>query len=159
MAVTVRRPFANGLELLANYTWSRATDTDQVQGNFGTFYGGDIPLDPNNIRAENGLSDIDVRNRFVLSFVYQPHLFKDNKWVKHIVDGFMFSGSDIASAVSPSASACRGTVFNGWLPVTAIGAAGNIYGGAMSSSTGVGNHRPSSSDRTQQHHRPWLQQR
>ena len=31
MAVTVRRPFANGLEILANYTWAHATDTGQVQ--------------------------------------------------------------------------------------------------------------------------------
>ena len=138
MAVTVRRPFANGLELLANYTWSRATDTDQVQGNFGTFYGGNVALDPNNIRAENGLSDIDVRNRFVLSFVYQPHLFKDNVWVRNIVDGFMFSGSQIASAGQPIAAGMSGTVFNGTAASNGIiGAAGNIYGGAMSSSTGA----------------------
>ena len=74
MAVTVRRPFANGFEALMNYTWERATDTGQVQGNFGTFYGGDTPLDPNNIKIENGLSDIDVRNRMTLSLVYQPKI-------------------------------------------------------------------------------------
>ena len=54
LAATVRRPFANGLEILFNYTWSHATDTDQVQGAFGTFYGGNPVLDPNNVRAENG---------------------------------------------------------------------------------------------------------
>ncbi len=64
MAVTVKRPFQNGLEVLANYTWARATDTGQVGGNSGTFYGGDVPLDPNNIRLENGPSDTDIRNRF-----------------------------------------------------------------------------------------------
>src|SRR6202012_1341596 len=41
LAVTGRRPFANGIEVLANYTWARATDTGQVQGTNGTFYGGD----------------------------------------------------------------------------------------------------------------------
>ena len=46
MAVTLRRPFRNGLEVLANYTWARATDTDQVQGAFGTFYGGNAVLNP-----------------------------------------------------------------------------------------------------------------
>ena len=76
LAVTVRRPFSNGLEVLANYTWAHATDTGQVQGTNGTFYGGDTPLDPNNIRRDNGPSDTDVRNRFTLSFVYQPQLFR-----------------------------------------------------------------------------------
>ena len=33
LATTLRRPFANGLELLLNYTWSHATDTGQVAGN------------------------------------------------------------------------------------------------------------------------------
>jgi hypothetical protein len=138
MAVSVRRPFANGLELLANYTWSRATDTDQVQGAFGTFYGGNPPLNPNNLRAENGLSDIDVRNRFVGSFVYQPHVLYDNVWVKNILDGFLFSGGFTASAGQPIAASMSGTVFNGSAASNGIiGAAGNIYGGAMSSSSGL----------------------
>jgi hypothetical protein len=136
MAVTARRPFANGLELLLNYTWARATDTGQVQGAFGTFYGGDTPLDPNNIRAENGLSDIDVRNRMTLSFVYKPQLFRDNKYVKHILDDFTFSGSDIASAGQPIFLSMSGTVYSGATSSTSYGAEGNIYGGAMSSSSG-----------------------
>ena len=135
LAVTVRRPFANGLEVLANYTWSRATDTDQVQGAFGTFYGGNPVLDPNNVRGENGLSDIDVRNRFVLSFVYQPQLFRDNKLAKYTIDGFKFSGSEIASAGQPIVASLSGTVYNGGS--TSYGADGNIYGGAMSSSSGA----------------------
>ena len=63
MAVTVRRPFANGFEILGNFTWAKATDTGQVQGANGTFYGGDVPSDPNNIRFDNGPSDMDIRNR------------------------------------------------------------------------------------------------
>ncbi len=132
---TVRRPFDNGLEIIMNYTWSRATDTDQVQGAFGTFYGGNPVLDPNNVRAENGLSDIDVRNRWVLSFVYQPKLFRDNRYVKHILDDFIFSGTDIASAGQPIVASLSGTVYNG--SATSYGADGNIYGGSMSSSSGA----------------------
>ncbi|RZU28923.1 TonB-dependent receptor [Edaphobacter modestus] len=141
MAVTVRRPFKNGLELLMNYTWAKATDTDQVQGAFGTFYGGNAVLDPNNVRGENGQSDIDLRNRFVLSFVYQPQLFKENKWARSIVDGFIVSGTEIASAGQPIVASMSGTVFNGAgsssSNPTNIGAGGNIYGGAMSSSSGA----------------------
>ncbi len=138
LAVSLRRPFANGLEILANYTWSRATDTDQVQGAFGTFYGGNPVLDPNNIRRENGLSDIDVRNRFVLSFVYNPKLFENNKWGKILVDGFTFAGTETASAGQPIVASMSGTVFNGSSASNGIfGADGNIYGGAMSSSSGL----------------------
>ncbi len=134
-AVTLRRPFANGLELLLNYTWSHATDTDQVQGAFGTFYGGNPVLDPNNPRAENGNSDIDVRNRFVGSFVYQPRILLDNRWVKNTLDGFLFSGTETASGGQPIAASMSGTVYNGG--ATSYGADGNIYGGAMSSGSGA----------------------
>ena len=135
LAATVRRPFANGLELLLNYTWSHATDTDQVQGAFGTFYGGNPVLDPNNVRAENGNSDIDVRNRFVGSVVYQPHVFHDNPLVRHLLDDFTFSGTETASAGQPIAAALSGTVYNG--SSTSYGIDGNIYGGSMSSGSGA----------------------
>ncbi|MGH9595345.1 MAG: carboxypeptidase regulatory-like domain-containing protein [Edaphobacter sp.] len=135
MAVTVRRPFANGLEVLANYTWARATDTGQVGGANGTFYGGNTPLDPNNVRRDNGPSDTDVRNRFALSFVYQPKIFEGNKIVKHALDDFLFSGGFIASGGQPIFMGMSGTVYSG--TGTSYGADGNIYGGAMSSSSGA----------------------
>jgi Carboxypeptidase regulatory-like domain/TonB dependent receptor len=141
LAVSVRRPFSNGLEVLANYTWARATDTGQVQGTNGTFYGGDTPLDPNNPRRDNGPSDTDIRNRFALSFVYQPQFFKDNKWTQRLVDDWLFSGGFIGSGGEPIFLGMSGTVYNGTCststpPVCSYGADGNIYGGAMSSSSG-----------------------
>jgi hypothetical protein len=136
LAATVRRPFANGLEIIGNYTWSRATDTSQVAGTFGTFYGGDTPLDPNNIRAENGLSDLDVRNRFTLTFVYKPQLFESSKIVKQAIDEWTFSGSEIATAGQPISLAMTGTVFAGSTNPTSYGDDGGIYGGAMSSGSG-----------------------
>jgi hypothetical protein len=135
LAVTGRRPFANGFEILANYTWARATDTGQVQGAFGTFYGGDIPLNPNNIRGDNGASDIDIRNRFTGSLVYTPHVLETNKVVKYTLDGFTFAGSLIASGGQPISMGMSGTVYSG--TGTSYGADGNIYGGAMSSSSGA----------------------
>ena len=129
LAVSLRRPFDNGLEVLLNYTWSRATDTDQVSGAFGTFYGGNPVLDPNHIQGENGLSDLDVRNRFVASFVYKPKFMEGNKWVKQSIDGFEFSGTEIASAGQPIVASMSGTISGG--------ADGNIYGGAISSGSGV----------------------
>ena len=134
MAVSVRRPFANGLELLANYTWSHATDTGQVQGTNGTFYGGDTPLDPNKPSRDNGNSDIDVRNRFVGSFTYQPKIMEGSKWVKNILDDFLFAGSFTASGGQPIFLGMSGTVYSGG--AGSYGSGGNIYGGAISSGSG-----------------------
>jgi hypothetical protein len=132
LAVSVRHPLSKGLEVIGNYTWARATDTSAVNGANGTFYGGDAPLDPNNIRAENGPSDIDIRNRFTLTFVYQPKFFEGTKVLKQVIDGFTFSGSEIASGGEPIYLAMSGTVFSG-----NVGAAdGGIYGGAISSGSG-----------------------
>jgi len=137
MAVTVRRPFANGLEVLGNFTWAHATDTGQVQGNNGTFYGGDVPQDPNRVKGENGPSDIDVRNRGTISLVYQPKIFADNKIVKHALDDFLFSATDIASGGQPIFLGMSGTVYSGSSSATSYGDDGGIYGGAISSGSGL----------------------
>lgn len=134
MAVSLRRPFANGLELLANYTWAHATDTGQVQGSNGTFYGGDVPLDPNDSTKDHGNSDTDIRNRFVMSFVYQPKIMQGNKWVKLALDDFLFSGGFTASGGQPIYLSMSGTVYNG--SSSSYGSGGNIYGGAISSGSG-----------------------
>jgi hypothetical protein len=137
LAMTARRPFANGLEVIANYTWARATDTGQVGGANGTFYGGDVPLDPNNIRGENGPSDTDIRNRFTLAFVYQPKLFESNKIMKAAVDGFQFAGTEIASGGQPIFLGVSGSIFAGSTSATSYGADSGPYGGAISSSSGA----------------------
>jgi hypothetical protein len=136
LAATVRRPFANGFTVLLNYTWAKATDTGQVQGANGTFYGGDTPSDPNNIRFDNGKSDINVTNRMTLSFVYQPKLMEDNKWVKNIVDGFQFSGAEIASSGEPIFLGTSGTIYAGNTSSSSYADLSGIFGGAMSSSSG-----------------------
>ena len=129
MVTTIRRPFQNGLELLVNYTWSKALDDDQVQGAFGTFYGGNPPLDPNNLKAEYGRSDIDVRNRFVGSVVYQPALFRNNKIAKQLVDGWIFAGTATEQTGFPIVALLSG--------FPSGGADGGVTGGVMSSGSGT----------------------
>jgi hypothetical protein len=136
LAATVRRPFANGLELLLNYTWSKATDTGQVAGVFGTFYGGDTTTDPNNPRFDNGKSDINVTNRMTLSFVYQPKIMEDNVWVKNILDDFVVSGEEIASSGEPISLGVSGTIYAGNTSSSSYADLSGIFGGAMSSSSG-----------------------
>jgi hypothetical protein len=141
MGVTLHKQFSKGLEFVANYTWAHATDDSQVAGNFGTFYGGDTPLDPNNIRLENGPSDLDIRNRFTLSFVYQPTFSIANPFVRNVADGWVFSGSEIASNGEPVSLGQNGsTIFAGSASSAtplSYGDDGGIYGGAMSSGSGL----------------------
>lgn len=137
MAVTLKRPFKNGLELVANYTWAKATDDDQVGGNNGTFYGGDVPLDPNNLRLENGPSDTDVRNRFTLSFLFQPTLHFQNAFARNVVNGWALSGAEVASTGEPVYLGISGSsIFSGSTSASSYGDDGGIFGGAISSGSG-----------------------
>jgi hypothetical protein len=135
MAVTLRRPFEHGLEVLMNYTWAKALDDDMVGGAFGTFYGGNPVLDPNNLRGEYGRSDIDQRHRFVGTMLWKPAILEGNRLVKQGLDGFTFSGTATETTGFPIDAAMSGTISN--LSGTPAGADGNIYGGSMSSSSGA----------------------
>ncbi len=135
MAVTVRRPFDHGLELLLNYTWAKALDDDQVAGTYGTFYGGNPVLDPNNLKAEYGPSDLDMRNRFVGTLVWQPMFMEGNPWMKQGLDGFVFSGTATESGGLPIVAGVSGSVPSG--SGATAQADGGIYGGAMSSGSGA----------------------
>ncbi len=137
LAVSFRRPFANGLEVLANETWSKAMDDDQVSGNFGTFYGGNPPLDPNHIKGEYGPSDLDLRNRFVGSVVYQPKFLPDNKAFKYGIDPFVFSGTYTVEGGLPVVAALSGYPGSSGASASLAGADGGVTGGVMSSGSGT----------------------
>jgi hypothetical protein len=135
MAATVRRPFDHGLEVLLNYTVSKALDDDMVGGAFGTFYGGNPVLDPNNLKGEYGRSDIDMHNRVVATVLWTPTLLANNKWMKQGLDGFTFSGTATESTGVPIDAAMSTPA--AVIASTPAAADGNIYGGAMSSSSGA----------------------
>ncbi|MGA3131650.1 MAG: carboxypeptidase regulatory-like domain-containing protein [Terracidiphilus sp.] len=136
LAVTARRPFANGLEILGNFTWAHASDDGQVQGANGTFYGGDTPSDPNNIRFDNGPSDIDIRNRGSISFVYQPIFKVSNMLTSQLINGWQVSGAEIASGGEPIFLGESGTIYSGNTVASSYADESGIFGGAMSSSSG-----------------------
>src|SRR5215831_10481951 len=135
MAITIRRPFDHGFEALVNYTWAKALDDDQVQGAFGTFYGGNPVLDPNNLHGEYGRSDIDMRNRFVGTLLYRPNLMPENKVMRHTINGFTFSGTATLSTGFPIVASMNSPA--SVIKSTPAAADGNIFGGAMSSSSGA----------------------
>ncbi|MDR3793407.1 MAG: carboxypeptidase regulatory-like domain-containing protein [Terracidiphilus sp.] len=137
LTASLRKPFSKGLEFVANYTWAHASDTGQVGGANGTFYGGDVPLDPNNIKGENGQSDTDIRNRITFSFVYQPKFNFANLLTRSIVNGWSFSGSEIYSTGQPVYLGLAGsTIFSGSTSASSYADDGGIYGGAISSGSG-----------------------
>lgn len=117
-----------------NHTWSKALDDDQVQGSYGTFYGGNPVLDPNNLHNEYGRSDVDVRNRFVGTLLWKPQIIQNNVFMKHGLDGFTFSGTATEQTGFPIVAGMftPGSVLKSNPPA----ADGNIYGGAISSGSG-----------------------
>ncbi len=93
MAITLNKQTSHGLDLLVNYTWAKAIDGGQVSGVNGTFNGTDVPVDPNNRKAEYARSDLDMRNRFVGSLVYSPTFELANRYAKLAANGWTVSGT------------------------------------------------------------------
>jgi hypothetical protein len=93
LTLSYNKRISHGFETIANYTYSKAIDSGQVPGTFGTFNGTDVPLDPMNINSEHALSDLDQRNHFVWSFVYAlPFEHSSNAFTRRAFGGLGFSG-------------------------------------------------------------------
>ncbi len=78
----------------ANFTWSQARDNGQVAGVNGTFAGTTNPLNPFDLRSEYGLSDIDIRRRFILHATWLMPWgdYTDNAGLRAIIGGWRASG-------------------------------------------------------------------
>jgi len=109
MAITLRRPMRKGLEFTFNYTLSKSTDGAQVAGSNGTFNGSDLPVDPKNLKAEYGVSDLDQRHRFVGNVVYMPTFKLNNKPASMIANGWAFSSIITMSSGQPLTAFISGT--------------------------------------------------
>jgi hypothetical protein len=73
------RRVANGLTLLAAYTWSKSID--DASALLGTFAEPGFPQDSGNLRGERGLSNFDARHRLVASYVYALPWGKGRRWL------------------------------------------------------------------------------
>ena len=129
----VRKPMSHGIEILANYTWSKTMDGGQVSGVNGTFNGTDTPIDPfargkrSGRSGEYSKSDLDMRGRFVGSLVAMPTIDRlvSNKYARYAIDGFTVSGTLTAQNGLPI------TAFMNNSPVSVIGD-GGLTGAALS---------------------------
>ncbi len=93
MVISVKRRMARGFSFDANFTWSQARDNGQVAGVNGTFAGTTNALNPYDLKAEYGLSEIDIRRRLIINTYWETPFanWTDNQTVKHIVGGWKLS--------------------------------------------------------------------
>jgi hypothetical protein len=112
LVVSARKPLSAGLEVQLNYTYGKSLDQGAVAGQYGTFYGTDSPIDPNNQKAEKGPSDIDQRQRFSGLILYRPTFTKkiSNPTLRYIADGFLFSTNLTFATGQPVSAMLSGTI-------------------------------------------------
>jgi Carboxypeptidase regulatory-like domain/TonB dependent receptor len=100
--VTMNKHLSHGLELLASYTYSKSFDYSSVSS------GDLVPLqNAYNPRGDYGLSEFDVRNRFVLSGFYELP-FKANRLVSGWQVGLVTQAQS-GSPITPLLSINTGT--------------------------------------------------
>jgi hypothetical protein len=96
LSAKVTRRFSNGFNVIGSYTWAKSLDDTsgvRVQGNDPLF-----PQDNRCLRCDYGLSAFDVRNRIVISTLYElpigrGKLFRvSNSGVNALVGGWQLGG-------------------------------------------------------------------
>ena len=93
LQVTADKRLTHGLQVLANYTWSRCMDTVS-NGGFLPFSAGGIlsPL-PGDLARQYGPCDYDVRDNLTAQYVYQLPFKVRNKALGAAVNGWQVSGT------------------------------------------------------------------
>jgi hypothetical protein len=77
MQVRVEKRFSQGFTFLGSYTWGKAlTESPDHLSTSGAGAGFDVgtfrePQNPNNLKAERGLAEFDIKHRFVMSYVWE----------------------------------------------------------------------------------------
>jgi hypothetical protein len=103
LVLTLRKPMRHDLELLLNYTYSKSLDDGETTGTNGTFFGTDGVLNPYNLKQDYAVSDLDQRQRFVGTVVWQPMYMKDssNEVAKNVADGWTLSSILVSGTGQP----------------------------------------------------------
>jgi len=107
------RRFHNGLNLMASYTWSKTlTDADSALPFFATLHQGGAPSDVFDRRLDKAISNQDLPQNFVLSYIYELPFGKNKKFLSHgsLVDkaagGWSISGVQRYESGQPIAFGC-----------------------------------------------------
>ncbi len=135
-AFSLHKPFANGLEVLANYTWAHTMDAGQSGAPNGTFNGTDSPIIPFALGhrqgrgAEYSRSDIDQRGRFVGTLLYITKFPMANKFAGYAANGWEVSGTVTAQTGFPVTGFINGSISS------KLSGDGGISGAQVTSGTG-----------------------
>jgi hypothetical protein len=107
------RRFHNGLNLMASYTWSKTlTDADSALPFFATLHQGGAPQDVFNKTGDKAISNQDLPQNFVLSYIYELPFGKHKKFLAHggvvdrVVGGWSVSGIQRYESGQPIAFGC-----------------------------------------------------
>ncbi len=93
LQLTGEKRLGHGLQVQANYTWSRCIDTVS-NGGFLPFSAGGI-LSPilGNLQRDRGPCDYDVRHNFTARYVYTLPVKTRNRTLGYVLNGWQVSGS------------------------------------------------------------------
>jgi hypothetical protein len=114
-SVTYKHIDSKGLTIDATYTYSKAMDDASNSGinnepyNFNSYFArSNYQIDPHNVgRLNYSVSDYDIRNSFVLDFVYEMPFHFHNAIENQALGGWTFSGKSFYRSGQPF------TVYNG----------------------------------------------
>jgi Carboxypeptidase regulatory-like domain/TonB dependent receptor len=96
--VRLERRLSDGLQLDANYRWSKSIDTLSYEGPGG----GTNQTNPGDLASERGPSDFDVRHSFNLSGIYELPLFRNRRdALGKLLGGFQLTGILTANSGFP----------------------------------------------------------
>ena len=158
LAVTAKRPFKNGLEVLANYTWAHASDTDQVGGKRHLLRrrrAAGSQQHPPRKRSFGHRCPQPLHGELLLSAAVQLRMLSRATWST----ASRSPAAKSLPAASPFTWALTGTHLSGSTSSTSYGDDGGIYGGAMSSGSGSATTGRPPSYRPQQHPHAGIQRR
>jgi hypothetical protein len=107
------RRFHNGLNLMASYTWSKTlTDADSALPYFATLHQGGAPQNVFDRPGDKAISNQDLPQNFVLSYIYELPFGKNKKFLSHgnlldkAVGGWSVSGIQRYESGQPIAFGC-----------------------------------------------------
>ncbi len=112
----VEKRFSNGLSVLSNYTFAKAIDDSPggfcIGGTGPTQCGPDNPLNP---QLDRGLSDLDVKHRFVFANVYDLPVGRNRAYLKNVPSAvdFLIGGWQLNNIVTLQSGPVYTPTWNG----------------------------------------------
>jgi hypothetical protein len=84
LEVKLQKRFSHGLNVLASYTFSKTmTDADAIQPFYSTLQNQGGTQNPYNHKAEKAVSNEDIPNNFVISYLYDLPIGHGQKFLSH----------------------------------------------------------------------------